>query len=57
MKIMCLDNLEKTFYTTNIYREMLSDTIETFKLAKIEVIKFDTTEVKRLLKIGYREVK
>lgn len=57
MKILCLDNLEKTFYVTEIYDDMFYDTSEAFKVAGVEVIKFSKAELERLLEKGYREVK
>lgn len=57
MKIMCLDNLEKTFYTTEIYDDMFYDTVEAFKVAGIEVIEYNPIESLRLFSKGYRKVK
>lgn len=56
MKILCLNNLEKTFYTTKIYEDMFYDTVEAFKIAGIEVYKYNLELKNTLIKEGYREV-
>ena len=56
MKILCIDNLNKIFYSTEIYKDMFYDTREAFKIAGVEVLKYSTPLRKSLIEDGYKEV-
>ena len=56
MRILCIDNLNKTFYSNEIHKETFYDTTEAFKIVGVEVLKYSIQLKKTLIEDGYEEV-